>query len=73
MTSYGCSTPSRASSSQAADPSQPDEVLDIAVQKAIAAVNTSVSGSLGAEHLSVPIAGQTVIATDSVTGDTYES
>jgi hypothetical protein len=53
------------------DPSNPLEALDAVVQKAIAAVNSSLSGTLSAQSLSVAIAGRTVVASNSTTGDSF--
>ncbi len=47
------------------------ELLDLQVQKATAAVTTSVSGSLAAADPGVNIAGQTVVATNAQTQQTF--
>ena len=49
------------------DPSEVGGVLDLAVQKAIAAVGSSISGSLQAASLSIPISGTTVYAVNTAT------
>jgi hypothetical protein len=49
------------------DPSDVGDILNIVVQKALAAVNTSLSGSLQAESLSISLAGVTVYAENTAT------
>ncbi len=49
----------------------PGFVFDIAVQKAMAAVSTSISGTLQTSDLTLPISGQNLIAQNTTTGDTF--
>lgn len=53
------------------NPADVPMLLDIEVQKAIAAVDTSVSGTLSAIDPSTPIAGQEVVAIDSTNNRSY--
>jgi len=58
-------------SSSAADPSDPVDLMNIEAEKALAAVNSSITGSLQAADLSVSIAGIQVYAEDTSTQQIY--
>ena len=57
--------------SQLGDANNLTDLVDLEVQKAIAAVGTSISGQLQAADLNVPLAGLNVYAQDATTGQTY--
>ena len=53
------------------DPSNPADVLQLVVNQAVAAVSTSISGTAVATAPGVMLAGNTITATNSTTGDVY--
>ncbi len=53
------------------DPSSPADVLQLAVNQAVAAVGTSISGVAAPTAPGVPLGGNTITATNSTTGDIF--
>ena len=48
-------------------------LFNLALQEALAAVNPSISGTLQSDDPAVIVAGRTVFATDTITGDVYST